>query len=73
MDPQKNPPGQEPGPAPTPAPPGHDDLFFLEGPQSRTRELLMLGRRLTAAEESAGQASGAGLALLLASPAFQYA
>ncbi|HVG83100.1 MAG TPA: TIGR00730 family Rossman fold protein [Vicinamibacterales bacterium] len=44
MDPQKNPPGQEPGPAPTPAPPGHDDRFFLEGPQSRTRELLMLAR-----------------------------
>jgi uncharacterized protein (TIGR00730 family) len=44
LDPQKNAPGHEPGPTPTPAPPGHDDLVLLEGPQSRTRELLMLLR-----------------------------
>lgn len=44
MDPQKNPPGHEPGPALAPAPPGHDDVVLLEGPQSRTRELLMLLR-----------------------------
>jgi uncharacterized protein (TIGR00730 family) len=44
VDPQQNPPGHEPGPAPTPAPAGHDDLVFLEGPHSRTRELLMLLR-----------------------------
>ena len=40
----KNPPGTEPGPAPSPAPPGSDDFFLLEGPQSRTRELLLLLR-----------------------------
>jgi uncharacterized protein (DUF1800 family) len=34
---------------------------------------LLLGRRPSADEESAVRASGAGLALLLASPAFQYA
>jgi hypothetical protein len=44
LDAQKNPPGHKPGPTPTPAPAGHDDLVLLEGPQSRTRELLMLLR-----------------------------
>ena len=44
VDPQQNPPGQDPGPAPTPAPAGHGDLVFLEGPHSRTHELLMLAR-----------------------------
>jgi uncharacterized protein (TIGR00730 family) len=40
----KNPPDHTPGPAPSPAPAGQDDVVFLEGPQSRTRELLMLLR-----------------------------
>jgi uncharacterized protein (TIGR00730 family) len=40
----KNPPDTTPGPAPSPAPAGQDDAVFLEGPQSRTRELLMLLR-----------------------------
>lgn len=44
VDPTKNPPDQEPGPAPTPAPAGHEDVTLLEGPQSRTREFLMLLR-----------------------------
>jgi hypothetical protein len=33
-----------PDPIPGSAPAGHDDLVFLEGPQSRTREFLMLLR-----------------------------
>ena len=39
-------PLDEPSHASPPAsiPPGHDDVVFLEGPQSRTRELLMLLR-----------------------------
>jgi uncharacterized protein (TIGR00730 family) len=40
----QNPPGQNPGPAPSPAPAGDSDVVFLEGPQSRLQEFMLLLR-----------------------------